>query len=180
MSSSESAPSTITFTIRRPERLLGWAWIGLGTLLVICFFLPNYAIGSLDIHGPKLLDMLLRRDGNPGRMFDEAGFFMMVAVPLVYAMLALVILGFGLQCLTRSEGKYAVLIAILGLFGLIFTISGAIVIADSGSDIILLSKLLPRPKVGFWIALVAQGLVFVLSVAYLIMKGRKSAPLVES
>ena len=171
MSSSAPAPSTITFTIRQPERLLGWVWISLGASLMICFLLPNFGIGTLDIHGPKLLDMLLRRDGNPERMFDEAGFYMMIAVPIVYAAMALVLMGLGLHCLIHRDGRHAMLAATLGLFVLIFAIVGAIVIADSGSKMLIFAKLMPKPKMGYWIAVVAEGLQSVLSVAYLIFKG---------
>ncbi len=165
MESQESRPRQFLLTVPDPQRLLGYLWVGLGALLFLTFFLPNFTVASLEITGPKLISDFLRKDTNPARILDDLGFFMMVAVPSFYFCLAVITLGLGGLALARRPIQPLFLV-FCGMFGFVFSIYGAWVIGNHDTQIPLFAKLLPRPIFGYWIAMATQFLIFALSFGY--------------
>jgi hypothetical protein len=169
----ESPP--IGFTIRHPDRLLAAVWVAVGLLLLLSFFLPNFEMAGMDLNGPKLVDMLFRQNADMGRLFDDAGFFMMVTVPIACLALGLACLTLGTLTLLRRGPQVTLFIAAWSLVGLIYMIIGAIVIDGSGSDAPFLSKLVPKPTMVYWLALVLHVVLSAATTGFLILVRRPAA-----
>ena len=174
MENSET-PVAIGFTIRHPDRLLAGIWLGAGFLLILSFFLPNYEMAGMKIGGPKIIEMVWRRDSLASRIFDDAGFMMMVAVPIAYVMQGMLSLGLGVLGLFKLRHNIVLGVAIAGFMAFIFTIIGAVVIDNANTDVPFFSKLVPKPTFVYWLAMGLQLVICLASVGYLILKRPQAA-----
>lgn len=150
-------------TFLKPDRWIVWAWLLAAGLLMVTFFLPNFEMAGMDLSGPKLIEILLRRDSEFLRVFDDAGFFMMVFAPLLNLFIAVLTIACGVWILAGQKRPMLLWVGILHLGGFFFAITTMIVVENSHSNLPFLSKLTPEPAAAFWWATVLEGSVFLLS-----------------
>jgi hypothetical protein len=174
MSDTPSVP--IAIRISNPERLLGIIWLVLGGLLLGAFFLPNFTMAGMNVNGPKLIEMLTRPDANIRRIFDDEGFFMMVTVPMLYTVLGVASAALGLLTIVQGKASGPVVLAVAALIVFVYAIVGAIMIHNSSSEMLIFTKLMPKPTVNYWLAMGLQFLIFVASTGYRLLR-RPRAPI---
>jgi hypothetical protein len=156
-------------------QLLAVGWIGLGLLLLLCFFLTNYTMALMNINGPELFRMSFRSSDSFRKIFDDSSFFMMVTVPILYLLLAL---GVGIAgiFLLQGKGKKVVLPLLCAAgFCFVYSLIGSMVIGREVADIAFFTKFMPKPTTGYYFALVLQLLIFGLGLMYFVRSNRKAA-----
>lgn len=162
--------SSISISISQPARLLGMIWTALGFMLLVAFFLPNFTMAGMGVSGPKLIEMVTRPDFNPNRILDDEGFFMMVTVPILSAILAIVTLTFGLIAAIQNRAKGTMLILIFASITFIYAILGAIIVYNSNHDVPFFAKLLPKPAAAYWFAIVLHALICVAGLGFTLLR----------
>lgn len=172
MDSPDSPPVQFSLTIRQPDRWMGILWLILGVALLITFFLPNYTVANMGITGLEVLERAFRPESNPRRIFDDAGFFIMLAVPMYYFLLGVFSVVCGIIALVQKQAKYAWATAIPNFFGFLFTVLGAILLLHRHSEVPFFAKLLPKPTLMYWVAMVLQLLLGLASLGYILLKRR--------
>ena len=156
------------------DKWLAILWLIAGLLIAVLFWAPNFRMADIELTGPKLLAIAFREDASVARIFDDGGFFMMIAGPFANVFVAIFTIVYALFALARHRIQGVIVLASIHFLSCLFGIIGGIVVAHSHSAQPFFSKLHVEPTFAYWLTSALQALVFVFSARFAFLRAKKN------
>jgi hypothetical protein len=167
MENQNSPQSTLVLS----NTALGIAMLASAILLLIAFFLPNYTATWMEFNGYEIIRLYAEKSENLANLFDDFGGMLMLVVPVLYVILSIFALVSGLQMMTGKRAGMAFLL--FSGFVTALTLLGFFFIDKSGNTPLVVSKLVPKPTTGYFLAFIFE--IVILACGLLSFRSKSSA-----
>jgi hypothetical protein len=141
-------------------RLPGYAWLAVGMALLLCLFQPNFHVGSQGITGWRVLGVAWQGDTPMEGVMQERNYFLMVAHTLGYALLGLGTVALGFLALLRPRPLWGWLAMACALPVMLVGCACGWSLDTAEGTLSVITKLLPRTSLAFWLAVALQFVIF--------------------
>lgn len=142
------------------QKLLAPFWIVAGSLLILAFFVVNYSMVFKDFSGLDMVEIVFKDLENLKKIGDTTSFLLMVAIPILYLALGIYVFVLGLFSLRKEKSQTFVLLSLFSGIVLSVTILGFFLIGNEGKEVAIVSKFMPKPDVGYFLAFSIELLIF--------------------
>lgn len=146
--------------------MLGIGMMASGILLLIAFFLPNYTATWMEFNGLDIIRLYVEKGENLSKLFDDFGGLLMLLVPICYFLLSLIALVNSFRLLTGKRTGMA--FVLFTGFVVAITLLGFFFIDKSGNTPLVVSKLVPKPTTGYFLAFIFE--IVILACGFLSFK----------
>jgi hypothetical protein len=179
MENASSEPATVTplAKVLGPylRKLLAGTWGVLALLLLIAFLLPNYRIATLDKNGFDVVDLLFQDTSHLREITNDSSYLLMVTVPISYLLLAAVALFAAVKLYLGKGDELSMVVTGAAAVVLILTIIGLYTIGSDGREVPFFGKLMPRPVLGYHLAIVWEAITLSAGVIYHVIRLQNAA-----